>query len=278
MKVQAHYYQQFDADLSLDVPAEGYGGWKKGWIEIAPGHTALVVMHAWDFGTPEQFPGWCRCVEYIPRAQEICRKLFSPLLEAVRASDMKVFHFVGGGTYYKDYPGYKRAVELAGSSVHPPDRIRPDSVLEMLRWFQRENVLVGKHNEKDVERGFEKPDFASEARPVDNEGIAENEHQLFSLCKDADVSHLVYIGFAINWCLLVFPAGMVDMSRRGFMCSTIRQAVTAAENRETARREFCKELALWRVALAYGFVFDAAYFIDALRKHSSGGQMRGGLQ
>jgi len=274
LKIRAHYYQQFDADLSLDVPAEGYGGWKNAWIEIAPEHTALVVMHAWDCGTPEQFPGWYRCVEYIPRAHEICRKVFPPLLEAVRASNMKIFHVVGGGTYYNSYPGYKRAVELAGPLPHPPDQIRPDSVLEKLQQFRREHVFVGKHNEEDVERGFERLDFAPEAKPVDNEGIAENEHQLFALCKDADVNHLIYIGFAINWCLLASPAGMVDMSRRGFMCSTIRQAVTAVENKETARRELCKELALWRVALAYGFVFDAADFIDALRMHSSGGKLR----
>ena len=28
MKVIASYYQQFDADPTLDVPGEGYGGWR----------------------------------------------------------------------------------------------------------------------------------------------------------------------------------------------------------------------------------------------------------
>ena len=69
MILKASYYQQFDADFSLDVPAEGYGGWKAADIEIAPQHTAVVVMHAWDTGTREQFPGWRRAVEYMPRAQ-----------------------------------------------------------------------------------------------------------------------------------------------------------------------------------------------------------------
>ena len=73
MKVLAGYYQQFDADFSRDMPAEGYGGWKKAEIEIAPEHTAVVLMHAWDCGTREQYPGWHRCADYIPRAGEICR-------------------------------------------------------------------------------------------------------------------------------------------------------------------------------------------------------------
>ena len=55
------------------------------------------------------------------------------------------------------------------------------------------------------------------------------------------------------------------MSRRGVMCSAFRQAVTAVENKETARQELNKELALWRVALAFGFVFDVDDFVDGLK-------------
>lgn len=54
---------------------------------------------------------------------------------------------------------------------------------------------------------------------------------------------------------------MLDMSRRGVMCSVFRQAVTAVENRETARSELGKQLALWRVSLALGFVFDVDDFV-----------------
>ncbi|MBI1929948.1 hypothetical protein HYR99_37565 [Candidatus Poribacteria bacterium] len=49
------------------------------------------------------------------------------------------------------------------------------------------------------------------------------------------------------------------------MCSAFRQAVTAVENKETARAELCKEIGLWRVALAFGFVFDVDTFIGALQ-------------
>jgi hypothetical protein len=75
MKLTASYYQQFDADLTLDVPGEGYGGWRESEIEISEDHTAVVVMHAWDTGTAEQYPGWHRCVEYIPRVRKICAEI-----------------------------------------------------------------------------------------------------------------------------------------------------------------------------------------------------------
>ena len=57
-------------DGAIDLPGvvrtmvgEGYGGWKTSDIELAPDHTAVVVMHAWECGTMEQWPGWRRCVE-----------------------------------------------------------------------------------------------------------------------------------------------------------------------------------------------------------------------
>jgi hypothetical protein len=60
------------------------------------------------------------------------------------------------------------------------------------------------------------------------------------------------------------PGGMVDMRRTGMICSALRQAVTAVENRESARLESHKEEALWRVALAFGFVFDVDDFVTQL--------------
>jgi hypothetical protein len=265
----ASYYQQFDADYELDVPAEGYGGWKRSEIRISPEHSALVVMHAWDCGTRSDYPGWYRAVEYIPRSAEISRSVFPGLLSAVRRSDMHLFHVVGGGEYYKDLPGYQRARELAGPEPPTPERIKPDPILEELKRFRSENVFVGSHNQEDVASGFKKVNFTREARPEGDEGVSENAHQLFALCREERVNHLIYAGFAINWCLLLSPGGMADMGRRGLMCSAVRQAVTAVENRETARKELCKEIALWRVALAFGFVFDVDDLIRALDRSSS---------
>jgi len=264
MKIRAQFYQQFDADYSRGVPAENFGGWRTDGIELAPAHTALVVMHAWDCGAPDEFPGWRRAVEYYPRARKILAEVFPPLLAAVRASPLPVFHVVGGGRdYYSHLPGYRRAVELAGK----PESlalVRQDPVYERLEKLRAERVFVGEHNRADVDAGFARLDFAPEARPVGDEGVAENGAQLTALCRAQGVNHLIYAGFAINWCLLMAPGGMVDMRRHGCLCSTIREAVTAVENHETARDEREKQQALWRVALEFGFVFALEDFSSAL--------------
>ncbi len=265
----AKYYQQFDADLALEVPGEGYGGWGTAEIPLSLDHTALVVMHAWDTGRPEDFPGWRRAVEYHSRADHIARTVFPPLLAAVHRSPLPVFHVVAGGDYYKEYSGYRRAVDLAGPPPEPLPQVQADPTLVRLREFRREHVFVGKHNEEDVKAGFARVDFQPQARPVGHEGVAEDGRQLYALCREAGVNHLVYVGFAINWCLLLSPGGMWEMQKYGVLCSTIREGVTAVENKETARAEECKEIALWRVALAFGFVFAVDDFIAALEGGSA---------
>jgi hypothetical protein len=262
-RVPASYYQQFDADPQLDVPAEGYGGWKKAVLEFDLRHTAVVVMHAWDCGTPAEFPGWHRCVEYIPRANAICRTVFPKLLGGIRAAGVPLFHVVGGGQCYQHLPGYQRAKKLAGPTPKPRETIAADPTLQRLQQFRSDHVFVGKHNQADVARGFARIDFLPEARPQGDEGVAENGEQLFALCKEAGVNHLVYAGFAINWCLLLSPGGMHEMSGRAILCSAFRDATTAVENKESARRQWAKELGLWRVALAFGFVFEVDEFLAA---------------
>jgi hypothetical protein len=66
------------------------------------------------------------------------------------------------------------------------------------------------------------------------------------------------------------PGGMVDMARHGCLCSTIREATTAVENRETAREQLEKQQALWRVAVEFGFVFALEDFLSALRDIGQG--------
>lgn len=268
MRLAARLYQQFDADPAREVPAEGFGGWRSVEVELAPARTALVVMHAWDANQPGEYPGWDRVVEYRPRARAILREVFPPLLSAVRASPLPVFHVVGGGLdYYSHLPGYRRAVALAGAAA-PLPQVESDPISERLRALRHERVVPGAHNAADVSAGFARLDFAPQARPLGDEGIAENGAQLAALCREHGVNHLVYVGFALNWCLLMSPGGMVDMARHGCLCSTIAEAVTAVENHATARGEHEKQQALWRVAVEFGLVFSLADFLAALPRRS----------
>ncbi|MBN2152643.1 MAG: hypothetical protein JW839_14420 [Candidatus Lokiarchaeota archaeon] len=266
--VPAWLYRQFDADPSRDVPAEAYDGWTRVDVDLDLSRTALVVMHAWDAGTPGNFPGWYRHVEYLPRANRIVKDVFPGMLAAARRSGLRVVHVVGGGNYYKHMHGYVKTRRLAWwrelLAALGQGRVQRDASRKALDEARASHAGGGTHNQADIKRGFERLDFPPEARPLGTEAIAENTPQLLALCKKHRVNHLIYSGFAINWCLLLSPGGMADMSRHGVVCSAIRQATTAVENKETARGELGKENAMWRVALAFGFVFDLDDLVAAM--------------
>ena len=270
MRVLANYYQQFDADFNLDVQAEGYGGWKKAEIEISPQHTAVVLMHAWDCGTRQQYPGWHRVADFIPRATKICETVVPNLLAAVRASPLRLFHVVAPGEYYKHLPGYDTAVQHALPEPPRPPQVDGDPAIEKLYEFKRTHCFPGPHNVDDINRGFANLRYPKVAEPQGDEGVVESGEQLYGLCKKYGVNHLIYCGFAINWCIFYSAGGMLEMERHGCMCSIVRDATTAVENKETARHEWGKETALWRVALQHGFVFDSEDLIVAFSAISKG--------
>jgi hypothetical protein len=266
LRLKTHYYQQFDADYALEVPAEGYGGWQTAEVEISPEHTAVVVMHAWDLGTPEEFPGQFRACNCLPRTYQVCREVFPRLLAAVRASPIPILHVVAGSGYYEQYPGWARTLALAGPDPEPPPEILREPVYERLQEFRQDRVFPGAHNRADCEAAWKRVRFPREAEPQGEEGIARDGRQLLALCRAAKINHLIYAGFNVDWCLLMSPGGMVDMSRYGLICSVFRDAVTAVENKETARSGLGKEVSLWRVSVGFGFVFDTADFIRALAR------------
>jgi nicotinamidase-related amidase len=271
--IKTLYYQHHDADHSLDVPAEAFGGWKTGEVDVDLSHTALVVMHAWDPGTLETHAAWWRTVEYLPRAKKILEEVFPPLLNAVRNSPMKVFHVWSGRE-----KRYTSSIEHRASDIGhrtsdidargaPSQTRSPIPDPRSLTTWRSDHVFVGRHNVDEVNRCLVDLDIAPQAKPLPGEGVAINGEQLHALCREHGIEHLIYIGFAINWCLLMSPGGMVDMSRYGIICSTIPEAVTAVENKETAREQREKQQALWRVSLEFGFVFPSSELLAVISNH-----------
>lgn len=263
--IKTLYYQHYDADHSLDVPAEAYGGWKSGDVDIDLSRMALVVMHAWDPGTLETHNAWWRSVEYLPRAKKILEEVFPPLLGAVRSSPMQVFHVWSGRE--NCYASSKEHRALSNDDRGAPSQTRsPIPNPRLLTTWRSDHVFVGRHNVDEVNRCLDELDIAPQAMPKQGESIAVNGQQLHALCLEHDIDHLIYVGFAINWCLLMSPGGMVDMSRYGIICSTIPEAVTAVENKETAREKREKQQALWRVSLEFGFVLPLTELFAAINR------------
>ncbi len=271
LRLPAHYYRQHDADVGADIPGRGYSGWTTRILDVPFEKTALVSMHAWNPGLVDEIPagpdspyvGWFRVVEYLPRAMEISQKIFPPLLGTARKAGLTVMHVASEESYTERYEEYRRIREMAG----PPPERPAGAVEDALRkqWGEERGAQTqGAHNKADIAAGFKHIDFAPQAMPKPGEAVVINSHQLNAACREKGIWNLIYIGFAINWCLLASPGGMIDMSRMGYVCSTIRQATSAVENAESCTDEWAKQIALWRLSLMFGYVFDLDPVLSAL--------------
>ena len=269
--MRAHYYQQFADDDAGAPVATSFGGWQSDNVEVSREHTALVVMHVWDCRSARsRFPGWYRCNESIDRMIRVMDDVLGPLLQEVRRTKLRVYHVAYPGPYYVKLPGFRRAKTLCDGSS-PLPQIESDPTLNALRRFRRDRVFVGAENQTDVGHAFEQLDFAPQIRPLDSETIADTSEQLFAACQQDGINHLIYTGFALNACVMIMPGGMEDMRRHGLLCSVIREATTAVENRETVDGERAKEVSLWQVAWTYGFVFDRDDFVTWVLKAAGTG-------
>ena len=248
--IPGYYYAMQGADPSLEYPAEGYGGWDRTQVPIDLRRTAVIVMHAWRI---LEYEAHIRHLEYLARANEIIKNRFPSFLQAVRKSQMKLIHVAAGfETCLSDYPGYTRMME----KFPPVHRQIIERSTQMEQLCAKHWNLVGADRDiyaSQIENGFAEYDLA--IKPLDSEDIVIAEDQLFSLCHEQGIEHLIYTGFAVNACLMNASCGMVDMNRRGLMCSVVGDLTTAVENKETCRTQENLKHGLWKFATSRGFVF-----------------------
>ncbi len=259
--VNTKYYQQY-----------GLGGWGEKPLPLNLDKTALVVMHAVYVGEQEDSPEYFTSVEYLQRCYEIAAKTFSPLLNAARQNNIKIYHIPMRSGYYESLPGYIRAVNAAEPVVSPQHVATHDDVLRSL-YAQRADLVhgAGEGTYAAIAKAKALSDqryvnFIESARPQGIEPVAVNTEQLAAVAVEDSVNHLIYMGFAVDGCLLVSPGGMVDMARRRFMCSVVSDAVTAIENKESRDTLAHTQMGLWRVGSQYGFVYDSSDLIKAFKK------------
>ncbi len=239
---RASLYRQF-----AGLTAADRRGWVQTPVTLDSARTAILVMHAWDPGKPENLPGRERAVEYLGRARLILSEVFPPLLTSVRGARLPVLHLLEPG------PAPRRGT-VRDSTWHAQQALR------------RALSYPGEENQDDVDLAFADLRAARQATPAPGEPTLTSCDALTRHCYERGINHLIYIGFALNWCLLMSPGGMIDMKRRGFICSTIPEATTAVERHDTAAEESEKASALWRVAVEFGFVFSRGDFQQALRQ------------
>jgi hypothetical protein len=107
--------------------------------------------------------------------------------------------------------------------------------------------------------------FPPELKPQGNDLAVVRPYQFHRLMKNRGITHLVYTGWALNWCLWFSYCGMSDMQRKGYMCSAVRGGCVAIENRESADTEANLEYGYWKTSTMFGYIFDLHELTSGLR-------------
>ena len=276
VSVPWNFYQHYPADFpAWSRAARGFHGWTSEARELDLDRTALLMMHLPDQGlTPDTEwgpdcarPDLLGTIEWIPRTIDLCQNRLPRLVSAARSADLQVVH-VYGSIQDKAEPCTARSLSEAGEPPPPdPDRIHPQPD-------------VSDRHRRDVfgpttPRPGASPDHVlglpEVLQPTGNDLVVDQAWQLHRLMANRKITHLIYTGWALNWCLWFSPCGMCDMQRKGYLCSAVRGGCVAIENRESADTEGNLEYAYWKTTTMFGYIFDLHELAHELRSATDGG-------
>ena len=95
------------------------------------------------------------------------------------------------------------------------------------------------------------------------EAVVATGAQLHALLQDRRILHLLYVGFATNWCVLGKDYGIRAMKNRGYNPILLRDATTGVEFPDTLDTLQATELAVREVEQQHGFTASNHDFLAA---------------
>jgi len=112
-------------------------------------------------------------------------------------------------------------------------------------------------------------------------GDCNTAQELYSLCAERGITHLVYCGVAANMCVLGRGAGMAAMTRLGFKCLILRD-LTAAMYGSPYDAEFTwvdvNAKAVEHIERNVGASLESLQLLEAARRATARDQPQGGLR
>lgn len=217
---------------------------------------ALVLVDVWDRHHIRSHHARCR---------GITTRVIRPLVQAARASGLRVIHAPGAraaaahnGETHPAPPtdrwfGQPEAAPPDGppeeDAPHPhlpagaPPPAAPDPAVENLRAARR---------------------IAAEITPTPDEPVAGSGRDLLALIRRPPVRTLFFAGFAANICVPYRDYGMRAMRAAGLKVVLVRDATTAIEFNESLDHQSLLAAAIADIELNYGSTTTSASLITAL--------------
>jgi nicotinamidase-related amidase len=218
--------------------------------------TALVMVDCWD-------------IHYIQsheeRSGQICRERLAPVIAACRAAGITIIHAPSPprARHYPQWVRYAGDEELSPhsgpSADWPPEPFRKRTGEWSAFAKPREWVLDEWAKRADQQR------IVPEIAPQPDDFVIATGAQLHRLCREREILHLLYAGFAANMCVLYRDYGTRAMQQRGYNIILLRDCTTAIEAAHTLGDEGLTQWAVLEIEMIVGTTTTSEEVIRACR-------------
>ncbi len=249
LDLQVRYFQD-SPEVGFPYPEEHFIR-RETTMVLPIAQTALVLVDTWD----NHF-----ILSWLERAEQTMRDAVVPALNGARSAGLTVIHApsprvtpsysehmarhlpVGTGEAPDWPPADFRARQGEHAAFRGP-RAQPPAVPD---------VVIGMSPMIDVR---------------DDEELLETGDQLHALCEKRGIVHLIYAGFATNWCILGRNYGMRAMAARGYNLILLRDATMGVEYPDTLDQCMATELAIREAETQLGFSASNSDFLTACEQN-----------
>ena len=214
--------------------------------------TALVLVDVWNIHFIES---------WIERASKITREIILPILETARQSHLAIIHAPSPPVAEKlGRLDNHAAPPTSPKLTWPPTEFRHRSgKYSAFRGPRNQPPSIGIHWNSIADQLSISPLIDV----LKGEDIIATGSQLHDLLTQKGILHLIYVGFATNWCVLGRDYGIRAMAGRGYNTILLREATTGVEFPDTVDQLFTTEIAIREVEQQYGFTASKKDFLLA---------------
>ena len=218
-------------------------------MSLPVGRTALVLVDVWNNHFIES---------WLERAFRVTREAVVPVLEAARAAALTIVHA----------PSPEVAEQFGQLARHRPPPPKPEPDWPPADFRSRIGAYAafrGPRNQPPGIPRIEPLGMSPAIEVADDDFVLATGQQLHDLCRERGILHLVYAGFATNWCVLGRDYGMRAMRRRGYNLILLRDATMGVEFPDTLGELKATELAIREAEQQIGFSASSEDFLAVCR-------------
>ncbi len=221
--------------------------------------TALVLVDLWN---THFIDSW------IERAARVTREAIVPAIEMSRNAGLRVIHAPSpevARQFRQASLNPPATVPERGGADWPPSAFRNrEGEFEAYRGPRSQPPGIGPHWDP-ISDGL----TVSPAVQVrDEDVVVASGAELHEVLAERNVLHLVYAGFATNWCVLGRDYGIRAMARYGYNIVFLRDCTAGVEFPDTLDECFVTEIAVREIEQQFGFSASNEDFFESCRKIS----------